>query len=59
MSEDFLLPYAWFNLTATQGDHLARENRDRLLDMMNWDHIAEVQELDRKLDARIGELRGS
>ena len=45
---DFVLSYMWLNLSAAQGEQLARGNRDMLVEQMTREQIAEAQRLSRE-----------
>ena len=46
--QDYVQAYMWFNLAAAQGDEGARDNRNRVADMMTPAQIEEAQRLARE-----------
>jgi len=47
--QNYIKAYAWFNIAAAQGDENARENRDRVSDLMTPQQIGKAQELSARL----------
>ena len=47
--EDFVTAYAWFNISALQGNVEAKTNRDSVTKKMSRDQIAKAQELSKEI----------
>ncbi|MFT5804561.1 MAG: TPR repeat protein, partial [Candidatus Paceibacteria bacterium] len=46
--EDYVKAHMWFNLSASQGNEVAKKNRDIVAGMMTPAHIADAQKMARE-----------
>jgi S1-C subfamily serine protease len=50
--QDYVEAYKWYNLAAAQGNRIGIENRDKIVNLMTPDQIAEAQQLAREFVPR-------